>query len=63
MIQVVLIDIDNTLLSFSGYIKEAMRDGFCTVRPKTVYRSNVPLYLNGSTTAFWEQIEQGTLSF
>lgn len=28
MIQVVLIDIDNTLLSFSGYIKEAMRDGF-----------------------------------
>lgn len=42
MIQVVLIDIDNTLLSFSGYVKEAMRGRFCTVRPKTVYRSNVP---------------------
>ena len=42
MIQVVLIDIDNTLLSFSGYIKEAMRDGFAQYGLKTVYRSNVP---------------------
>ena len=28
MIKVVLVDIDNTLLSFTGYVKEAMREGF-----------------------------------
>ena len=28
MIKVALIDIDNTLLSFTGYVKEAMREGF-----------------------------------
>jgi len=28
LIKVVLIDIDDALLSFSAYVKEAMRDGF-----------------------------------
>ena len=28
LIKVVLIDIDNTLLSFTGYVKESMREGF-----------------------------------
>ena len=37
MIQVVLIDIDNTLLSFSGYVKETMREGFAlAVQCKTL---------------------------
>ena len=28
MIKAVFIDIDNTLLSFTGYVKQAMREGF-----------------------------------
>lgn len=62
MIQVVLIDIDNTLLSFSGYIKEAMRDGFAQYGLKPYTEAMFPVFerINNS---LWEQIEQGTLSF
>ena len=28
MLKVILFDIDNTLLSFDGYVEEAMRSGF-----------------------------------
>lgn len=62
MIQVVLIDIDNTLLSFSGYVKEAMRDGFAQYGLKPYTEAMFPVFerINNS---LWEQIEQGTLSF
>ena len=62
MIQVVLIDIDNTLLSFLGYIKEAMRDGFAQYGLKPYTEAMFPVFerINNS---LWEQIEQGTLSF
>ena len=56
MIQVVLIDIDNTLLSFSGYIKEAMRDGFAQYGLKPYTEAMFPVFerINNS---LWEQIE------
>ena len=44
MIQVVLIDIDNTLLSFLGYIKEAMRDGFAQYGLKPYTEAMFPVF-------------------
>ena len=54
MIQVVLIDIDNTLLSFSGYVKEAMRDGFAQYGLKPYTEAMFPVFerINNSTWDF-----------
>ncbi len=62
MIKVVFIDIDNTLLSFSGYVKEAMRDGFCYYGLKPYNEDMFPVFeiINNS---LWRQVEQGTLTF
>ena len=62
MIKVVLIDIDNTLLSFTGYVKEAMRKGFLLFGLKPYTEAMFPVFekINGS---LWRQIEQGTLTF
>lgn len=62
MIKVVLIDIDDTLLSFSGYVKEAMRDGFALFGLKPYTDAMFPVFerINDS---LWGQIEQGTLAF
>lgn len=62
MIKVVLMDIDDTLLSFSGYVKETMKEGFS--------RFGLPEYddamyavFRKTNDALWRQIEQGTLTF
>ena len=62
MIKVVLIDIDNTLLSFTGYVKKAMREGFSFFGLKPYTEDMFPVFerINNS---LWRQIEQGTLSF
>lgn len=62
MIKVVLVDIDNTLLSFTGYVKEAMREGFSFYGLKPYTEDMFPIFerINNS---LWRQIEQGTLSF
>lgn len=62
MIKAVFIDIDNTLLSFSGYVKEAMRNGFSLFGLKPYTEAMFPVFekINNS---LWKQIEQGTLSF
>ncbi|MGI5934535.1 MAG: HAD family hydrolase [Lawsonibacter sp.] len=62
MIQVVLIDIDDTLLSFSGYVKEAMRDGFAQYGLKPYTETMFPVF-ERINNGLWAQIEQGTLSF
>lgn len=62
MIKVIFIDIDNTLLSFSGYVKEAMRDGFSRFGLKPYTDSMFPVF-EKINDALWRQIEQGTLSF
>ena len=62
MIKVVLIDIDNTLLSFTGYVKDAMREGFSYFGLKPYTEAMFPVFerINNS---LWRQLEQGTLSF
>ncbi len=62
MIKAVFFDIDNTLLSFSGYVKEAMRDGFSFFGLKPYTEAMFPVFeeINNS---LWRQLERGTLSF
>ena len=62
MIKVVLIDIDNTLLSFTGYVKESMREGFSDFGLKPYTEEMFPIFekINNS---LWRQLEQGTLTF
>lgn len=62
MIKVVFIDIDDTLLSFSGYVKQAMKDGFKKYGfreyDETMYQT-----FNEVNSGLWRQIEDGTLTF
>ena len=62
MIKVVFIDIDNTLLSFTGYVKEAMKEGFSHFGLKPYTEAMFPVFerINNS---LWRQLEQGTLTF
>lgn len=62
MIQVVLIDIDDTLLSFSGYVKESMRDGFAQFGLKPYTEAMFPVF-EEINNGLWRQIERGTLSY
>ena len=62
LIKVILIDIDNTLLSFTGYVKEAMREGFSYFGLKPYTEDMFPVFerINNS---LWRQLEQGALTF
>ena len=62
MIQTVLIDIDNTLLSFDAYVKQTMKEGFehFGLKPYEPYMFDIFIREN---TKLWRQIEQGTLVF
>ena len=62
MIKAVFLDIDNTLLSFSGYVKEAMRDGFAQFGLKP-YTEDMFEVFEGINTGLWQQLERGELSF
>ncbi len=62
MIKVVLIDIDDTLLSFSGYVKEAMNEGFSAFGLKP-YTDSMYSVFERINNALWRRIEQGTLTF
>ena len=62
MIKVLFIDIDNTLLSFTEYVKQTMREG--------LLHFDLPAYEDWMFTEFeringglWRQIEEGTLIF
>lgn len=61
MIKVVLIDIDNTILSFSGYVKESMREGFSFFGLKPYTEEMFPVF-EEINDFLWKQIEQGTLT-
>ena len=62
MIKAVFMDIDNTLLSFTGCVRECMREGFREFGIAEYQESMLPVFekINNS---LWEQIEQGTLSY
>jgi 2-haloacid dehalogenase len=62
LIKVVLIDIDNTLLSFTGYVKEAMREGFSLFGLKPYTEAMFPVF-KSINDSLWGQLEQGTLTF
>ena len=60
--QMIFIDIDNTLLDFDAYIRQTMREGFVHfgLKPYEPYMEAVFHRENGK---LWRQIEQGTLTF
>lgn len=62
MIRTILFDIDDTLLSFEGYVRQSMRDGF--------EKFGIGKYEDGMFSVFdrinsglWREIEAGTLTF
>ena len=62
MIQTVLIDIDNTLLSFDAYVKQTMKQGFEEFHLKT-YEDWMYDTFHTENDKLWRQIEEGTLQF
>ena len=62
MIRVVFLDIDNTLLSFSGYVKEAMRDGF-HLFGLPEYEESMFAVFEKINNGLWKQLERGELTF
>lgn len=60
--QVVFLDIDNTLLDFDAYIRQTMEQGFAHfgLKPYEPYMEEVFHRENGK---LWRRIEQGTLTF
>lgn len=62
MIQVIFLDIDDTLLSFSEYVKQAMRDGFKKYGLKP-YTDDMFDTFKKINDQLWQQIERGELSY
>ena len=61
MIKVILFDIDNTLLSFDGYVKEAMRSGFEEFDLGVVYDDEAFSVFTRINGELWRLIEKGEL--
>ena len=59
---VIFIDIDNTLLDFDAYVKQTMQTGFAHfgLKPYEPYMFEV---FTEENNRLWHQIEQGTLTF
>lgn len=62
MIKTIFFDIDNTLLSFDGYVKQTMKEGFrefgiCE------YDENMFDTFTKVNNSLWHRIEEGTLTF
>ena len=62
MIKAILIDIDNTLLDFSAYVKHAMRDGFETFGLGEYSEEKFQVFQR-INDGLWREIEEGTLTF
>ena len=62
MAKVVFLDIDDTLLSFEGYVKEAMKSGFDEfgIGP---YQEEMLSVFHKVNTGLWHKLEKGELSF
>lgn len=61
MIKAVFIDIDNTLLSFTEYVKSSMRNGFAELEIGT-YTEDMFDVFTRINDGLWRRIEQGTLT-
>jgi len=62
MIRVVFIDIDDTLLSFQGYVKDALRTGFSRFGLGEYTEEKLATF-HRINHGLWHGIEQGTLTF
>ena len=62
MIKVIFLDIDNTLFSFSGYVKQTMKEGFAHFNLKPYEDYMYPIF-ERINNGLWRQIEEGTLTF
>ncbi len=61
----VFLDIDNTLLSFSDYVREAMASGFAKydLHPKTDDLDELMAIYDEVNGALWRQLERGEMTF
>ena len=62
MVKVILFDIDNTLLSFDGYVKESMKSGFKKFEI-AIYKDEMFSVFNQINTGLWESLEKGEIGF
>lgn len=62
MLKAILFDIDNTLLSFDGCVKESMKSGFEKFEIGT-YEDGMFSVFNQINTDLWQLIEKGELDF
>lgn len=62
MIKVVFIDIDDTLLSFQGYVRDALATGFARFGLGS-YMEDTLATFHRVNNGLWHEIEQGTLTF
>lgn len=62
MIRIVFIDIDDTLLSFQGYVREALETGFSHFGLGTYTEDTLETF-HRVNNGLWHEIEQGTLTF
>ncbi len=62
MPKVILMDIDDTILSFQGYVRDAMKSGFDAfgIGPFEEYMFDVFQQVNSH---LWHRLEEGTLTF
>lgn len=62
MFRAVFLDIDDTLLSFSGYVRETMRSGFEKFHLPPYREDMYPVFeqINGE---LWRQLERGQMTF
>lgn len=61
MIKALFIDIDNTLLDFDGYVREAMQKGFRQFGLKPYTEEMFPVFRR-INTELWQKIESGELT-
>ncbi|MBR5868863.1 MAG: HAD hydrolase-like protein, partial [Clostridia bacterium] len=61
MIKVILLDIDDTLLDFQGYVKESLREGFREFGLGE-YNEGVYTTFTRINTVLWHEIEEGKLT-
>ena len=61
MLRVILFDIDNTLLSFDDYVRDAMKTGFAAFRIG-VYEESMFGVFQTINNGLWREIEEGTLT-
>ena len=62
MLKVILLDVDNTLLSFDAYVKETMKNGFQKFGIG-VYEEEMFHVFHQVNTSLWQALEKGEIDF